>query len=53
METWLEQFANKVQMQVGFLLLTAVVAILIAWLTVAIQSWKAASDNPVDSLKSE
>jgi putative ABC transport system permease protein len=53
MGTWLEQFANKVQMQVGFFLLTAVVAILIAWLTIAIQSWRAASDNPVDSLKSE
>ncbi|WP_113922346.1 ABC transporter permease [Cognataquiflexum aquatile] len=53
MGTWLEQFANKVQMQVGFFVLTAAVAILIAWLTIAIQSWRAASDNPADSLKAE
>jgi putative ABC transport system permease protein len=53
MKMWLDQFANKIEMQVGFFALTAVVAIMIAWLTIAIQSWRAALDNPVDSLKSE
>ena len=52
MGQWLNQFANKIEMQVGFFALTAIVAIMIAWLTIAIQSWRAASDNPADSLKS-
>ena len=53
MGSWLEQFANKVQMQAGYFVLTASIAILIAWLTISIQSWRAASDNPADSLKAE
>lgn len=53
MQGWLAQFANKVQMQVGYFLLTASIAILIAWCTVALQSWRAASNNPADALKVE
>jgi putative ABC transport system permease protein len=53
MQNWLAQFANKVQMQASYFLLTAGIAILIAWCTVALQSWRAASNNPADAIKVE
>jgi len=53
MSEWLTQFAYQVEVNVWFFLLTAFLAIAVAWMTVAIQSWKAAVSNPVNSLRSE
>lgn len=53
MEEWLAQFANKVSISPWFFLATAAFSMLIAWLTVSIQSWKSANANPVESIKSE
>lgn len=53
MNNWLHGFAYRVTMGVGTLLLAGGVSLLIAWLTISFQSLKAASVNPVISLKSE
>ncbi|MEP0711928.1 FtsX-like permease family protein [Algoriphagus sp.] len=53
MDEWLSQFANKVSISPWFFLGTAASSILVAWLTVAMQSWKTAYANPVESIKSE
>ncbi len=53
MKNWLNDFAYRIQIQWWMLLLTAVIALLIALITVGFQSIKAALLNPVKSLKSE
>ncbi|TNF41579.1 MAG: FtsX-like permease family protein, partial [Cytophagales bacterium] len=53
MSQWLEQFATKVNISVGFFLTTGVISLAFAWLTVTWQSWKAATSNPVKSIKTE
>lgn len=53
MDSWLEQFAYRVNMNWWVFILTGGLAIVIAWLTVSYQSVKAALLNPVDTLKDE
>jgi putative ABC transport system permease protein len=53
MNEWLSQFANKVPLSIWFYLGTASISLVIAWMTVSIQSWKSATANPVESIKSE
>ncbi len=53
MDTWLQNFAYRIQLGVGIFLLAGVIALLIAWITVSYQSIKAAIVNPVKSLKNE
>ena len=53
MSGWLDQFAYQVPVKVWFFLLTAFIALALAWMTVAVQSWRAAVSNPVESLRSE
>ncbi|HAH35107.1 MAG TPA: hypothetical protein DCL81_00685, partial [Algoriphagus sp.] len=53
MSQWLEQFATKVNISIGFFLATGMTSLVFAWLTVTWQSWKAATSNPVKSIKSE
>lgn len=50
---WLENFAYRIDPGWWIFALSAVIAILIALLTVNWQSWKAATSNPVDALKYE
>ena len=50
---WLENYSYKVEIGVGMYLLAGVVSFVIAWLTMGYQSIKAASSNPVASLRSE
>lgn len=52
-ENWLSDFAFRVQISPLIFVASGVVAILIAWLTVSYQSIRAASTNPVDSLRYE
>ncbi len=51
--TWLKGFAYRINISPVVFVLSGLVAILIAWLTVSYQSIKAAAANPVDSLRYE
>jgi len=53
MSRWLEGFPSRVELGVGPFLLAAALAVLIALATVAGQAWRAASLDPVTSLRSE
>ncbi len=50
---WLKNYTYKVEIGIGMYLLAGAFAFLIAWLTMGYQSIKAASSNPVNSLRSE
>jgi putative ABC transport system permease protein len=50
---WLKDYTYKTEIGVGLYLLAGIAALLIAWLTMSFQSFKAASSDPVKSLKSE
>ncbi|MGN6639319.1 MAG: ABC transporter permease [Mucilaginibacter sp.] len=53
MHRWLQDFAYHIQIQWWVFALAGVVCVLIAFVTVSMQSVKAALANPVDSLRSE
>lgn len=53
MERWLSSFAFRIDIGIGAFLLAGVLAFAVAWLTVSLQSWKAASTDPARSLRSE
>ena len=53
MGQWLENFAYRVDVGTGVFIISGVIALLIAWLTVSYQSIKAAIVNPVKSLRDE
>ncbi|MEM1326507.1 MAG: FtsX-like permease family protein [Bacteroidota bacterium] len=53
MHQWLDNFAYRIEMSWWIFALAGVAAILIAFLTVSVQSVKAALGNPVTSLKNE
>jgi putative ABC transport system permease protein len=53
MTKWLESFAYRIDLDIGIFLLAAVIAMIIALLTVSFQSIRAAIANPVDSLRGE
>ena len=53
MDYWLQDFAFKIDIGVLSFIIGGFAALLIAWLTVGYQSYKAAATNPVNSLKSE
>lgn len=53
MDLWLEDFAYRINISPVSFILAGVIAILIGWLTVSFQSFKAAIVNPVKSLRSE
>ena len=50
---WLQDFAYKIDLSADVFALSGVVAVAIAFLTVAGQAWRAAGANPVQSLRSE
>ncbi|MEM6698730.1 MAG: FtsX-like permease family protein, partial [Bacteroidota bacterium] len=53
MNTWLQDFAYRIEIQWWIFALAAIVSIVIAFITVSSQSLKAALTNPVDSLRNE
>ncbi len=53
MSNWLDNFAYKVEITIGVFILSAVIALLIALITVSSQTIKAATANPVKSLRYE
>jgi putative ABC transport system permease protein len=53
MQRWLQEFAYRTEIGAGVFLLSGLLALVIAWLTVSYQSIKAALANPVESLRYE
>jgi len=53
MNKWLENFAYKTELSWWIFALAGLIAMGIALLTVSIQSWRAATRNPVESLRYE
>jgi putative ABC transport system permease protein len=53
MNNWLEDFPYRVEMSWWIFAIAVVIAILIALITVSFQSIKAATTNPVKSLRTE
>ncbi len=53
MDTWLDDFAYRIDVNPLTLILSGVLALLIGWVTVSFQSIKAAVVNPTESLKNE
>lgn len=52
-DSWLEAFAYRIELNPYIFVLSGVAAIVIAWLTVSYQSVKAATSDPVRSLRYE
>ncbi len=50
---WLQEYAYHIELQWWVFLLAAILASMIAWLTVSYQAFRAAMSNPVKSLRSE
>jgi ABC-type antimicrobial peptide transport system permease subunit len=53
MSTWLKDFVYRIDIGIGVFLIAIVISILIAWLTVGYKALRAATVNPVKSLRSE
>ena len=53
MHKWLQEFAYKVEIGWWIFALSGIIAIIIALLTVSLQAMKAATANPVESLRYE
>lgn len=51
--SWLQDFAYAIDLNAWYFVVTALVALLLAWLTVGFQTFKSAQMNPVKSLRSE
>lgn len=53
MHLWLQEFAYRITMGPGVFVLTLLVAISIAWLTVGYKAWTSARKNPVEAIRTE
>jgi putative ABC transport system permease protein len=53
MNTWLQDFAYKINISWSVFVMSGLAAIMIALLTISFQSVKAAIANPVKSLRTE
>ncbi|MEP7233468.1 MAG: ABC transporter permease [Ginsengibacter sp.] len=53
MHQWLQNYAYRIDIGVGIFLLTILISVMIAWLTVGYQAIRAAIANPVESLRTE
>ena len=53
MNSWLENFSYRISIGLGIFLLTIIASITIAWLTVGYRAIRAATANPVKSLRTE
>ena len=52
-QRWLEEFAYRIDIGVASFLISGVLALFVAWMTVSFQSVRAARANPVKSLRNE
>jgi ABC-type antimicrobial peptide transport system permease subunit len=52
-DRWLADFAYHIQISFWYFAGAGAVALLVAWITVGVQAWKAAHNNPTESLRTE
>ena len=52
-QLWLENFAYRMELSLWYFVMSALITLLIAWITVGLQTFKAANLNPVESLRNE
>lgn len=52
-DRWLDSFAYRIALHPGFFVATALITMMTSWLTVSIETYKAASMNPVECLQAE
>jgi len=50
---WLQNFASRTKVTLDIFLISALVALAVAWITVSLQTRKAAQSNPAESLRYE
>jgi putative ABC transport system permease protein len=50
---WLQGFANRIEIDASFVIISGVVSIAVALFTISFQSIKAARENPVNAMRSE
>jgi len=53
MNNWLRNYATKIELSWWIFALAGIIAIIIALFTVSLQSWHAATKNPVEALREE
>ncbi len=53
LDQWLERFAFHIRLEAWYFILAGLIALIIAWMTVASQAIKAANINPVKCLRTE
>lgn len=53
MERWLENFAYRIDLQWSIFVVAGLISFAIAWLTVSVEAIRAASANPVNSLRND
>jgi len=53
MENWLQDFTYRISISWWIFLLAGIVTVIITFLTVSVQAIKAATANPVNSLRTE
>jgi putative ABC transport system permease protein len=53
LHTWLKRFAFHIDLEIWYFLVAGLIALFIAWITVASQAIKAARVNPVKCLRTE
>ncbi|MEL6561753.1 MAG: hypothetical protein AAFQ94_26425 [Bacteroidota bacterium] len=53
MNKWLEDFVYRTNLKPITFILAGLISLSIAWITMGIQSYKAATGNPAKTLKSE
>jgi putative ABC transport system permease protein len=53
MHKWLQSFAYRTELSLWIFALAGFLAVMVAFITVSYQSWRAASRNPVEALRYE
>lgn len=53
MNNWLNNFANRINIQIWFFIVAGAISFVIAWVTIVTRARKAARMNPVDAIKYE
>jgi len=50
---WLDNFAYRTDLSLVTIFIAGLLSLVVAWLTMSFQTWRAARANPVNSLRSE
>jgi putative ABC transport system permease protein len=53
MNKWLQNFAYRTELDIWIFIISSMIGIMIALITISLQTFKAANENPIDALKYE